>query len=212
MSGLASKKDRRQGIVYIISNDVNDKVYIGSTTRTLHQRWKSHCRASCLVEGERGSQLFTRAIAELGEQAFHMRELECISFEDLLELEQCEFSYIESYNPSQLYNTVIKLRTMNDETKRKISDTTKGVPKSEITKERMRGHQNCGVGVKNHRFKRGYVYCREDTMQYVFFWRVDGGRKQKSFSYGKIRTKVEAEALTQAFRDTIYPEINESSE
>lgn len=33
------------GYIYIIKNDINDKVYVGKTTLTLQERFKEHCRA-----------------------------------------------------------------------------------------------------------------------------------------------------------------------
>ena len=30
------------GFIYKITNTINDKVYIGKTTRTIEERWKEH--------------------------------------------------------------------------------------------------------------------------------------------------------------------------
>lgn len=34
------------GLIYCISNDINEKKYIGLTTQTLEKRWKEHCRSA----------------------------------------------------------------------------------------------------------------------------------------------------------------------
>jgi len=32
------------GYIYIIKNDINDKIYIGQTSRSIEVRWKEHVR------------------------------------------------------------------------------------------------------------------------------------------------------------------------
>ena len=35
-----------RGIIYIITNDINNKVYVGQTTQTLQERWNGHIRTA----------------------------------------------------------------------------------------------------------------------------------------------------------------------
>ena len=44
--------------IYKITNLINNKIYIGLTTRTVENRWKEHCRHN--------SQMIDKAIEEFG--------------------------------------------------------------------------------------------------------------------------------------------------
>ena len=62
------------GIIYIITNSINNKVYIGQTIQTLNARWQAHCRRGCFEE-EQNMQI-KRAIRKYGKNNFCIKELE----------------------------------------------------------------------------------------------------------------------------------------
>ena len=67
------------GRIYVIENDVNDKLYVGQTTRTLEERFKEHCYADSAIG---------KAIRKYGAEHFRIRTLEeCYSREQLNERE-----------------------------------------------------------------------------------------------------------------------------
>ena len=72
-------------IVYCITNKINDKKYIGMTSRSLEERWKSHCSAS-----RNGSPFrFHSAIRKYGEDSFITEILyEDLNIEDCRTLEE----------------------------------------------------------------------------------------------------------------------------
>lgn len=76
-------------IIYIVTNDVNDKVYIGQTTNTLENRFAGHC--SC-----KGSSLY-QPIKEIGREHFKISVLDdsATNLDELLKLEQ---HYVEKYD------------------------------------------------------------------------------------------------------------------
>ena len=82
-------------LVYKITNDINNKIYIGQTTESLEHRFTRHC----------GYQLqddtyFHRVIKKYGKEHFKIELIcECSSQE---ELDQKEFEYISSYPIEQL--------------------------------------------------------------------------------------------------------------
>ena len=78
------------GIIYKITNKINNKIYIGLTTRTLETRWKEHLRHS--------SQKIDIAINEFGEENFIIEQIEECSNEMLDEREQFWISYYNSFN------------------------------------------------------------------------------------------------------------------
>lgn len=77
--------------IYIIKNYINDKVYIGLTTRTVEIRFKEHLK---LLKSNQ-SQLIHRAINKYGKNNFYVETLEECS-ENLLDAR--EMFYIEKYN------------------------------------------------------------------------------------------------------------------
>ncbi len=69
-----------QMIVYCVTNTVNGKKYIGMTSRTLEERWKSHCSSA-----RNGSDFrFHSAIRKYGEEVFTKEILY-----DNLNIEEC---------------------------------------------------------------------------------------------------------------------------
>ena len=75
------------GFIYKISNDINDKIYIGMTTRDVSVRWKEHLRHS--------SQLIDKAIQDLGKEHFFIEVIEeC----DESEIDDREIYWINFYN------------------------------------------------------------------------------------------------------------------
>lgn len=60
--------------IYQIVNDINNKIYIGMTERTLEQRWKEHCR-DCHRRDFEKRPLY-RAINKYGIEHFHIELIE----------------------------------------------------------------------------------------------------------------------------------------
>lgn len=81
------------GIIYIITNTINSKVYIGQTIQTLENRWKAHCRNKC-SRNEMNMHI-KRAILKYGKQNFSIAELERCK---VTELDEKEIYYIKLYN------------------------------------------------------------------------------------------------------------------
>src|SRR5208337_2022946 len=79
------------GIVYLITNNVNGKLYIGQTTLPLAARWKLHVSAA--RRRVRGSPYLEAAIRKHGVRAFSFRELTQANSQE--ELNVLERRYIE---------------------------------------------------------------------------------------------------------------------
>lgn len=79
--------DYSKSKVYKIVNDVNDEIYVGSTTLTLKQRLKYHIKR-CKAEGK---TKFHKAMREIGIENFHIKLLKKYTLEsrkDLLKREE----------------------------------------------------------------------------------------------------------------------------
>lgn len=83
----------KTGIIYIIKNNINSKVYIGQTTTNLQTRFSQHCKKSTLAN--RHYKLYN-AIKKYGKEHFFIGELE--KNIPLSELDNKEIYYIEKYN------------------------------------------------------------------------------------------------------------------
>lgn len=78
------------GYIYKISNQINNKVYIGQTSRTIEKRWKDHQKSAIIDQ----TPLY-RAMRKYGIDQFHISEIEKCS-DDLLN--EREIYWIDYYN------------------------------------------------------------------------------------------------------------------
>ena len=84
------------GKIYLISNDVNDKLYVGQTIQSLKKRFTGHC---CYSKSDRSSNMYIkRAIHKYGKDKFHISLLEEVPIERLNEREKYWITYYDSYN------------------------------------------------------------------------------------------------------------------
>ena len=87
---------KQLGKIYIITNDINNKVYIGQTIQKLSKRFNGHC---CYSKSDRSSNMYIkRAIHKYGKDKFHISLLEEVSIEKLNEREKYWIAYYDSYN------------------------------------------------------------------------------------------------------------------
>ena len=62
------------GKIYLISNDINSKLYVGQTIQTLSKRFNGHC---CYSKTDRSNNMYIkRAIHKYGRDKFHIKLLE----------------------------------------------------------------------------------------------------------------------------------------
>ena len=108
--------------VYKIVNDINNKIYIGVTKNTIHQRYKEHYYA--FKYNTRNCALYS-AFKKYGFENFHIELLEECKEENMFEKEKL---YIKLYNSYGIngYNETVGgegKRTLTDEEKDKIIKT-----------------------------------------------------------------------------------------
>ena len=87
------------GYIYKIYNDVNDKVYIGQTIKTIEQRWIGHLSKSRTDNPE---MVISKAIKKYGSDVFHIEKISEFIYETKEKLLQClnseERYYIRLFN------------------------------------------------------------------------------------------------------------------
>lgn len=86
-----------EGYIYLVTNNINGKQYIGQTVRTIEERWTEHVNKSGL------DSYLHRAIVEYGESSFSVIEIDKIVDEDYDEL-------INILNNGEIYY-ISKLKT-----------------------------------------------------------------------------------------------------
>lgn len=84
----------RTGSIYIIKNKINDKVYIGQTTMTVHERFMTHKKPSVLKQ--RSTYKLYNAMNKYGIDNFYVETLE--ENVPLEKLDELEIKYISQYN------------------------------------------------------------------------------------------------------------------
>ena len=84
--------------IYQITNDINGKIYIGKTERTIEERFKEHCRDYLRRDFEK--RPLYRAMKKYGIEHFHIELLEETDFPEEREVFWIEQkrSYKEGYN------------------------------------------------------------------------------------------------------------------
>lgn len=84
----------RTGSIYIIRNTINNNVYIGQTTMTVHERFMVHMKPS--TEKKRRNYKLYSAVAKYGRDKFYVETIESGIPLDLLN--QKEIEYISMYD------------------------------------------------------------------------------------------------------------------
>lgn len=82
------------GNLYIVTNSINTKVYIGKTYTSLEERWKRHIRDAFRTDRENNTK-FYNALRKYGPEQF---KIELIAQFDECILEQKEQEYIAKHN------------------------------------------------------------------------------------------------------------------
>lgn len=109
-------------IIYLITNRVNNKQYVGQTRSSLRKRFNQHCDI-------RNKTAISYAIRKYGKENFSIEAL-CENINNLDELNKLEIQYIKDLNTISPngYNVESggRCSSPSEETKRKISKANRG--------------------------------------------------------------------------------------
>ena len=112
------------GIVYLITNKVNGKKYVGQTTKSIEQRWKEHCYSNPTRKF-----LLHKAIAKYGVENFEIEQLAVAPFVQALDdLERFHIKDQKSLAPIgyNLESGGAKFKTLTEDIKLKIKQSNTG--------------------------------------------------------------------------------------
>lgn len=83
--------------IYKITNKINNKIYIGMTTKDIEVRWKQHLKVS-KSKNDRNHRAIHKAILKYGVENFTFEKLHETDIIDLDHLKELEIKYIKEYN------------------------------------------------------------------------------------------------------------------
>lgn len=135
--GTVSENDHylyvMEGTVYHLFNTANGKAYVGQTWDSLDERWRQHCRAD-------GDMLVQRAIRKHGSESFDRTVL--VTCGTQAELDAAEDAFMLELGT--LHPGGYNLRRggshgrHSDESRRKMSESHRGMKLSESAKKKLR--------------------------------------------------------------------------
>lgn len=88
------------GIIYKITNIINNKIYVGQTVNNIRQRWNKHCHSN-------GCKSLYNAILKYGKDNFNIEIIETLPIEKLDEREIYWINYYKSNNKKFGYNILL---------------------------------------------------------------------------------------------------------
>ena len=171
--------------LYLVSNSVNERVYIGATTQTLHQRWKDH--RSCARNGA-GCPGLGKAIRELGEDNFAIELIQETPCNNASELCVVEFAEMAKYPPCRLYNVHTSREDLVNIC-RELAARRLGVPRTDQAKLKISDSKRACSKVIEHAVgkvlvcwdeRRRLYYIRAHKIHLKSFSVITGGKRART--------------------------------
>lgn len=81
--------------IYLVTNSINNKKYVGQTNRTIEKRWSEHIRASSYVGTK---SLLSKAIKKYGVDKFKIEIIKILETTDQSEIDNAEIYFIKEHN------------------------------------------------------------------------------------------------------------------
>jgi group I intron endonuclease len=95
------------GYIYKITNTINNKVYIGQTSRTIEMRWKEHLRHGFNSNNNEYNRHLYKSMRKYGIDSFTIEEVERCDNALLNEREIFWIKFYSSSNPMRGYNLTL---------------------------------------------------------------------------------------------------------
>ena len=137
-----------KGFIYLITNEVNRKGYVGKTSFSIERRWAEHLKAA---KNPKNVFALYVAIRKYGAEKFSIREVASCDEADLNDLEKHYIQYLGTFaNSGHGYNMTEggdggSGYIFTQEVRDKISRALKGKPKTEEAR------RNSGLARRGHK-------------------------------------------------------------
>jgi group I intron endonuclease len=189
------------GLIYILKNRVNLKLYVGQTTTTLEKRWRSHLDELSGLESKSAPMKISRAIKKYGKEAFDRFIIATANDqEELNSLEIFYIAFFDTLNDRFGYNTRLggSKGKFSVETRKKLSESNKN--RKYVKTPAMRAYWESRRGVRRHpsigrrigdKLRNRQFPERKETAspRMLEKWKDPEYRKMQSASHQKPRTK-----------------------
>lgn len=148
------------GLIYVIGNFINDKLYVGQTRKDLYRRWSTHIIKGCR---KRKPIQIDSAMKKYGKDKFCMYVVDTAdSFEELMEKEKEWIKKLDTLNngynnnPGGVYR---KDYHQSEEARRKNSERMKGIKHFNYGKHlNEETRKKISESVARFQHKPGYVH------------------------------------------------------
>lgn len=148
--------------IYKITNEVNGKIYIGQTTKSLQQRFSKHFQeAKCEAKGNRPNNYFHNALLKYGQENFRIELLDTAN--SLNELNKKEKDWIEKLDAR---NKKIGYNLQEGGVSGKKPDSTK----EKIRRKKLENWQNPELA---KRMKKGLKKATEEWQKIAEEQRIE---------------------------------------
>lgn len=190
---MKKERDYSKGIIYVIKNDVNNMIYVGSTTLTKEVRFSYHQYA--INSPQHQNQKIYKAMREIGFENFYIELIEEYPCENIEQLEAREGHWIrelDSYNNG--YNSQIAGRSKKenyDENRTRILEQKRQYyedKKDSILEQRKRYYES-----NKEKVLEKVKKYQEDNRDKIRVRHREYEKKHREETNEKKREKVECE-------------------
>lgn len=169
-----------EGYIYMIYNDINEKVYIGQTSGTIHHRWNGH--KSCSRKDSHSTSYIHRAMHKYGEENFHIKvikTIKCKNANDLKSaLDKYEKQYIREYHSLSIQNGY-NIETGGTGSSRRIR---KAIVQYDIDLNYINTYKDSTIASTNTGIPQGSIQnCCNHQLSYAgaYIWTYQGEEPRK---------------------------------
>ena len=182
------------GRIYLITNAVNGKKYVGQTIKPIEKRLKEHVKAA-FVENRKA--IICSAIRKYGKDNFSIVCLQDnILVDDLDVTEQYWIKHYDTFGDNG-YNATTggNQCRISDETKLKISAALTGIPKSEEAKKNMSEAQKGKTGALNSFYGKTHSEETIEKIKETLKSQMDG---ENNPFYGRHHSKESLKKMSES--------------